>query len=313
MIDFVTIVYDNENELNLLKIQAHSFEFISKEMINKIVIVYNDKKKKKETFIKYFNKNIKKYYPNYLQNKIKIYSLIDFNFPEYKKSDWYNQQILKIMISYYIETYFYIILDGKNHFIKNINLNDFFHKGKPILYTQKYKDIFNNYYSNCFNYFNLENPLICGKDIKIQTCTPFIFIKNECIQLIKYVENKEKKTFYSFFIDSKRYTEFFFYYAWIKFNNNDIYEYYDKVIPNATVGNHDPVKHEWNSFKNKIKYVEDNNVNVFSIHRSSIPVLDVDYKKNLIKFYMDIFKENNNIKNIMIKLFNLSNKKEITN
>ena len=199
--DFVTIIYDEENELNLLKIQAYSYKFILEEIIHNVIIVYNDIKMNKESFIKFFNNNIKQYYPPFLQNKIKIYSLNDFQLHDYKESNWYNQQILKIMISHYIKTHYYIILDGKNHFIRNINLNDFFHKGKPILYTYQYNDIFNTYYTNCFSYFNIKNHLICDKNIKIQTCTPFIFKKEECIQLIKYIENKEKKSFHSFFMD----------------------------------------------------------------------------------------------------------------
>ena len=42
-VDFVTIVYDDETELNLLRLQASSFNMVDPRLINNILVVFNDK------------------------------------------------------------------------------------------------------------------------------------------------------------------------------------------------------------------------------------------------------------------------------
>ena len=96
----------------------------------------------------------------------------------------------------------------------------------------------------------------------------------------------------------------FIHFLWTIYNKKNNYEYFNTPIPYLTVGDQDPVKYEWNSFKSKLKYMKENNISVFSIHRKSLTVLDLEYKKNLIKLYKDIFKDNK-VKTILIKLLNV--------
>jgi hypothetical protein len=72
--------------------------------------------------------------------------------------------------------------------------------------------------------------------MRIQTITPFLFITHECRDLIHFVETKEQKHFNEFFIESKMYTEFYFYYSYLTHcNKHNLYEINLAYTPFATV------------------------------------------------------------------------------
>lgn len=48
MFDFVTIIYNNNIEKELMKLQAYSFVKVNPNIINSIVVIYNEKDKDKE-------------------------------------------------------------------------------------------------------------------------------------------------------------------------------------------------------------------------------------------------------------------------
>jgi hypothetical protein len=49
-LDFITIIYNDEREINLLKLQASSFSFVDTNIINNIIIIFNDNKNLNEGF-----------------------------------------------------------------------------------------------------------------------------------------------------------------------------------------------------------------------------------------------------------------------
>jgi hypothetical protein len=71
MIDFVTIFFKNELELQLLKLQAMSMKYLDINLINSIIIVYNNNDE-------LFDINlIIDYYPEILREKVKIVNIIN--------------------------------------------------------------------------------------------------------------------------------------------------------------------------------------------------------------------------------------------
>ena len=64
-LNFVSLIFDDPTEINLLKLQALSFKYIEPDLINNIYIVYNENKRN------FFISQIINYYPSYLENKIK--------------------------------------------------------------------------------------------------------------------------------------------------------------------------------------------------------------------------------------------------
>ena len=57
MIDFVTLVYNHPIEIELLKLQAISFQYCESEFIGKIVIFYNDSGNNNIEFLIHFKRD----------------------------------------------------------------------------------------------------------------------------------------------------------------------------------------------------------------------------------------------------------------
>jgi hypothetical protein len=297
MFDFVSIIFYNETEINLLKIQLFSFMFIDSNIINNIYILFNDSKDKNELFEKKYLTSIKKYVPMYLIEKIKIIYITDLiclNDTETYVSNWFTQQFAKIYISKIINSKYYIMLDSKNIFIKNIDLTYFIFDDKIKMYYSTHNEALLNYYSNCFNYFNITN--ITGfnpykEPLYIQTTTPFIFITQECKNMINFIENKENITLYTFFLTHK-YTEFFLYFAWLCFTCkcNDNYIFLNEPINNAIIGPHNPDIYSWNTWNSKINHINKYNARVLSISSKCVNFINDSYKYNIIEFISTLFK-----------------------
>jgi hypothetical protein len=304
--DFVSIVFDNKIEINLLKLQLITFRNVDIDIINTLFIVFNDDKHKIDKWLG----DILECCPVNLRGKIQIVFPTDLDsLPkgETYVSNWYSQQFTKLAMSKIIKTEYYVVLDAKNHFIKPITNETFFREdGKIKLYQETHNDDLLRFYSNCFRYFGMDdveehNPF--QTPCYIQTTTPFVFITNECKNMITYIEKKENTTFYNFFYKSCEYTEFFLYFAYLCFNKNTSYCYLPRQIDNVIVGPADPNKYEWNSWHSKSTFLETNNPSCMSVSSKCVNVLDTIYKQHLIQFYHDRFHDDN-IDDIINQIFN---------
>lgn len=293
MIDFLTLSFNDNVEIALLQLQAISFKYVLPTMIDhigKIFIFYNDKGIDKIEFIK-------QYYPLALRPKVCIiYRDTIMKQCENEKSNWRNQQYFKLYISKYIESEYYVVLDGKNHFIRDINLNDFISNDKPKLFLNNPGEMI-NYYNNCLFYFNIDNPFTykyddiskkpIGNNILLTT-TPFIFIKKQVSNLINFIENKEKKTFYDFFMKNISITEFYLYSTYLIFSNNiDKHAMVQRNNYSITIFNNPNL--DFNKFEHKKVAITDPKVKVFGLHRESVKNMDDDYKQNLLNLYAHFF------------------------
>jgi len=307
--DFVTILFDNVIEIQLLKLQAYSFQFVDPDLINNIIVLFNDNIELKDNFIIQFE-DIINYYPEHIKNKVKLLFLDDLNL-DFSQSNWFTQQLIKIEIAKKISTKYYLMLDTKNHFIKNITKELFFSSNnKPFMYFNDSGgpgSPFDIYYNNCLDYFDVKCPntnLGLG-DLKVQTTTPFLFITKACLNLMNYVEKKEQTSFRDFFVESKKYTEFYFYYSYLIFSNKENhYDYNRAHHPVITVGHQDPKTAYYNSWEYKKHILETEYIALFSLHRYSISILDSEYKKSLIEFYTNIYKNSDLLQKILYFLYN---------
>ena len=309
MFDFVSIIFDNDTEINLLKVQLFSFTFVNLNIINQIYILFNDAQNKNSTFMEKYNNDIMQFCPISLREKIKVIFISDLiNLNEKKfKTSWFSQQFVKLYISKIIKSKYYIVLDSKNHFIRNINKDTFMVEDKIILYYAVHNAKLLDYYKNCFTYFGIQclddyNPY--KSPLHIQTTTPFMFITKECIDLISYVEAKENVEFYDFFCYSQKYPEFFFYFAWLCFikRQNNEYIYIKRHIDNIIIGKADPNTCIWNTWNHKQNIINTCNPSLFSLSRKCVSVIDNSYKQNIKDFYNRIYNNkliNNEINKIL--------------
>lgn len=306
MIDFLTLVFNDETEIGLLKLQAISFQYIQPSMrdqIGNIFIFYNDTGIYNETGIEF----LKQYYPEELRCKVSIIYRDTIMSPPVKSS-WRNQQYFKLYCSRYIESKYYVVLDGKNHFIRDINSDDFFLNGKPKLYLHNPGTMI-RYYKGCLSYFSIHDPFHYNYDIEenkaigdkiLLTTTPFIFITQQVSDLINYVEEKESKSFYDFFMKKNSITEFYLYSTYLIFSNNiDQHEMVKQNKFVITIYNNPNL--DWNKFDRKKEAIINSNVKVFGLHRAAVKTMDDEYKQNLLLLYANFFDETTGsiIKSIM--------------
>jgi len=294
MFDFVSIIYYNKAEIDLLKIQLFSFKFVDINIINNIYILFNDSKDKNQQFETEYLNSIEKFVPIHLIKKIKIIYITDLIcLDETYISNWFTQQFAKIYVSKIINSTCYIVLDSKNIFIKNADMSTFILDNKIKMYFSTHCDELLKYYHNCFDYFRIKDVSFYNPykpPLYIQSTTPFVFITQECKNLIDFIENKENITLYKFFFRHK-YTEFFLYFAWLCFvNKKDNYIFLDRMINNIIVGPHDPVEFVWNSWKAKLEFIHNFKPNVFSLSSKCVSIIDEKYKKNITNFLNGIFK-----------------------
>jgi hypothetical protein len=295
MIDFLTLTFDDNIEICLLKLQAISFKYIDEPMmdkIGKIFVFYNDSGLDKIEFIK-------QYYPEALRSKVSIIyrdAIMNQSSATAIKSSWRNQQYFKLYISKYIESECYIVLDGKNHFIRVVNLNDFMCNGKPKLYLENPGNMI-TYYKNCLSYFKIDDPFNYmfktnknSHDILLTT-TPFVFITKQVLNLINYIQDNENIAFYDFFMNNKSITEFYLYSTYLIFSNN--IDKHDMVKrDNFVVTIFNNPNDDINTFDKKKKAITNAKVKVFGLHRVAIKNMDDVYKQNLLNLYTHFFDDN---------------------
>ena len=295
MLDFVTITFSDTREMNLLKIQAHSFKLVDKDIINNIYIIFNEPSQYFHLFNSMFNNMILNFYPLDIRTKIKLLSLKDINIKDNERSTWFSQQRVKIEISKFIKSQYYVVLDSKTHFVDKIDRDFFFNNEKPRLYFNIVNPEMLTYYNNCFDYFKIScpNKIKQPEFKKIQTITPFLFITNECLNLINYIEQKEQISFGDFFIHQQKYTEFFLYYAFLTFTKKrGSYSYMaHKHQPIIIIGRQNPAEYSYNSWEHKLSILRKFNISVFSLHIKSIDILEEHYKQSLLHFYNNTYND----------------------
>ena len=283
-IDFVTILFNHDLEKDLFKVQSYSFKYIDFYIINKIYVLFNDNIEHKTAFKKLFEENIINYYPREIRDRVNLVFLDDISL-DFKLSNWFTQQVVKIVVAKIIKSEYYVVIDAKNHFIENITIDYFFRNNKPYLYFNPNPDKLLQYYNNCLDYFNVNSHFNHRNNrFKVQTTTPFLFITKECLNLIKHIEDNENMSFDTFFICKSKFTEFFLYHAFLIYSKkDDLYDYeYNKIHPSVIVGNN---KEYYNTWEYKQNIFNTNKIYVFSLHRLCFFILDQEYKENLIEFY----------------------------
>ena len=180
MIDFVTILFNDELEINLMKLQAYSMRFVDFSLINNIYVVWNDRNPEAVNF-----EALVKWYPQELQSKVFLVSQEDLGMRD-QESTWFNQQIAKLYSAKVCKAEYFVMLDAKNHFTRHVDKSLFFRDGLPILIKGSIYGV-ETFVQNSLNYFGLP-----PQDTYFQCITPFLFKTEYVLDLIEHVEIKEK-------------------------------------------------------------------------------------------------------------------------
>lgn len=285
--DFVTIVFNDKTELMLLKLQAYSFRFVDPHTVHTIYIVSNDDIDNK--LYRQELKKIQRLYPTTM--KTQIVSLNDLHL-SFQRTDWFNQQIIKLEISKLITAPCYVILDAKNHFIRYTQQCDFIDKdtNQPILFLDNPGSML-HYFHNCMAYWG-DTDFLLPDNKNLLTTTPYVIQTQDCRDMLREIERKEKTDFSTFFkLNLCKYTEFYLYSCFL-ISSNRIQNYSFHPPNCVAIFNADPQLHEFNRFEKKSVVLTDERIKVFGLHRNAIPYLDDTYKENLLELYRHFYRDN---------------------
>jgi len=169
-------------------------------------------------------------YVNRNNNKKLTYRIIHDNIFELNKKGelkpnhpWYNQQFIKLLVSQYVETELYMVLDDDIFLIKPFGYNDIFDKNniRRIKYnTEPYSTLSTPNYSSrdwwhgSCQLLNVDTSNIINNDY-LMNVTPQVFITNKVLTLLLHLySNCSKDNWMDKFIELKC-SEYSLYWLWL--------------------------------------------------------------------------------------------------
>lgn len=206
------VVVGFTGELRALKLQARSIRLYARHgTFSRIYIVVNDNAF--SHFRRYFESEV---LPEYGDHADRV-ELVDYRAltgKPFKKTGWRSQQALKLLVARLVDAPQYLLLDSKNHFIRSVDQSCFI-APDGRLRTHMYPVItgFETYFEAACNYFGVSHPEV--RPIVMPTATPVMMVSKHVSALLELVESREEVSFFTFFMESRRFTEFYFYYVYL--------------------------------------------------------------------------------------------------
>ena len=195
--------------------------------------------------------------------------------------NYYDQQAVKLGLSRLVEDDYYIMLDGKNHFVAPASADTFFVGDKPIGPLSPIADYWRGYVDRSVAAVDGDTSVEWGQ--MMPSVTPFVFITEQVRALTDHLETKYEGLIPQA-MTRARGTEFIMYYAFIT-TQGLLGEYEHREMPNRTLYTQWPQDPE--IVKRYINDVGDTRA-MFGLHRNRLPQLD-DEQKSLIT---DLWRKN---------------------
>lgn len=287
--DFVTIFSNDNKEINLLKLQALSFQHVDDELVNNIYIIHND------TGRFNFKDFINTYYPKSLKDKVKGLDVLKNK--NYKVC-WQDQQSHRFLAANLVKTEHYLVLEAKNHFLKKVVYGDYFdEKNKPKLFTCNPGNMI-KYYYGCLNYYGIECPFNYQEETsnKLLASTPYLLSKKDTMEMTEYIAKREKEPFYNFFINTKEEITEFYLYSTYLIKTNKLKNY--RLSPR----NYRCI-FDWNTIEyNCSVAVNHPYIKIFGIDKKAFETITEESRDKMLEFYSNFYSEEicSFIKNVLL-------------
>jgi hypothetical protein len=203
--------------------------------------------------------------------------------PHVSVGGWRTQQSLKLLISSYVETPNYLLLDAKNHFVRPVSMRTFFDgkTGKMRTFKVANHDALQNYLTNSLEYFGVE-----PRGSYLPATTPFTMSTIAVRALVQNVIERERSSFDEFMHRSGRdVTEFFLYYAFIEKHFGGVDQLYRYGGRNTvTFFTRYPKTPE--QIESLIQLLYEDKTLVFGLHKNRVQNLDDEFVKKIKDFWL---------------------------
>lgn len=181
---------------------------------------------------------------------------------------WRGQQVIKLALCEIVVSEHYLMLDAKNHFVRESSVDDFFHEGKP-------KTFIKDTTSNWTKYVKASLEAMDGLTEerlarKMPTTTPYMFITREVQALIARLDAKYDRPIDKAMQQTTWSTEFFLYYAHLVTTYDEL-PYADMPPLNRTLYTSWPQDHK--QAMSMIEEAAAGEVPMFGLHRKRLPQL----------------------------------------
>jgi hypothetical protein len=202
-----------------------------------------------------------------------------------KKGGWTTQQVLKLEVSRFVRTRYYIVLDAKNHFVQPVGLGQFIApNGKVAATVKSLRGPNLDGLRFGLEYFSV--PSANWQGTGLRGCTPFVFETGVVRDLIECLETKERASVvHTFFKHYGTMTEFLIYQAFLLYKGWDLLQVYEPGkqinltiwLPQAL----DPV-----AFEESVTKAESGAVDMLSIHWLTAHVLSSAQRGRLCSLWL---------------------------
>jgi tetratricopeptide (TPR) repeat protein len=201
---FVTVAF--KGEIGLLRMQARSMGRFLKDLGDvSIYVVVNDPDY--VGFMEEFERSVR---PEYgpLRDRLTVFDRNKVYEDKYDVRGWRSQQFLKLLVANIIDSDQMIIMDAKNHFIRDVDRNSTLAEdGASITWLADRRKDFTDEFRKTYSYFGVNPDLYI--DHNLPTITPFVVPRLLVKEAVSYVENREKLGFVDFFLGAGSFlTEF---------------------------------------------------------------------------------------------------------
>ncbi len=210
-IDFVTVSYNKE--IRLLQLQARSIcKFADPNTVGTIYIVSNENRF--GDFKRIFMRDVLPEYGKFSEQVV-LLDHKDIAKKTRKTIGWESQQVFKLMISKFVTTPVYVVLDSKNHLVAPLGYSSFFASdGRLITMRKQMNEKLGKLFNNACDLFSVA-PTDENYERALPMATPFPLVTAEVKSMISFMEKESGTDFFDAFTVGGRYCEFYTYYAWL--------------------------------------------------------------------------------------------------
>jgi len=260
LIDIVSIFCTRD--IPSIKLQAESIRrFVDAEILNKIIYVFNEE----EHFLDQKDRADLEYILSGFDFDLLNYRELEGGLRKKEADGWISQQSLKLQVAVLVETDFYLVLDSKNHFVRNTYEVDFFTTcGRPKMPIVNYSNFKADDLNFYFDYFDIER-IIYNFGL-IVNVTPFIMCREFALALGEYLQSKEGMRLNNVFDKyNKNITEFMayqFYLIKLGIKIEDFYSDCERI--DFALWKHEAKNKR--AFRDSISRARSGNCAIFSIH-----------------------------------------------
>jgi hypothetical protein len=178
---FVTIAHTGE--IGNLILQARSLRRFGGGLIKHWLIVWNEPDQKLESHATHFqlvrNELSGADFDYEIMPRSKI---LDFDDPP--GSGHGMQQVLKLNVARVVSSPVYILLDAKNHAVRELAMSDFFHEGKVRIFRQNYKESDNFYQKFVMARQIFKAPRTEGIIKALPSTTPYPMVTSAVLEML---------------------------------------------------------------------------------------------------------------------------------